>query len=148
MSYVKRQLLDKETIVFHTGKHWIIFLPACIWAGLALLIYLSYLEYNLAIIPLAFACWFFIIAAIDFFCSEYAITNQRIFMKEGLLWRSSVETVLNSVAKSELQQSIMGRILNYGQLIVFGFGGANRFSTIANPSQFQRQLNIQLDKQN
>lgn len=146
MSYVKRNLLEKETILFQTGKHWIIFLPVFIWLGLAYLIYWSYLENTLALIPLTFAIWFFLIACIDFFFSEYAITNQRVFMKEGLIWRTSVETMLSSVAKSELQQSILGHILSYGQLIVFGFGGSNRFSNIRHPEAFQRQLNIQLEK--
>ena len=146
MSYVKRNLLEKETILFQTGKHWIVFLPVPIWLGLAYLIYGSYLENSLAFIPLAFATWFFFVALIDFFFSEYAVTNQRVFMKEGLIWRTSVETMLTSVAKSELQQSILGRILGYGQLIVFGFGGSNRFSNIRHPEVFQKKLNIQLEK--
>ena len=147
MSYVKRNLLEKETILFQTGKHWIVFLPVLIWLGLAYLIYWSYLENTLAFIPLAFATWLLLIACIDFFFSEYAVTNQRVFMKEGLIWRTSVETMLGSVAKSELQQSILGRMLGYGQLIVFGFGGSNRFSNIRHPEIFQQQLNIQLEKQ-
>ena len=147
MSYVRRNLLEKETILFQTGKHWIVFLPVLIWLGLAYLIYASYLENTLALIPLAFATWFFLVGSIEFFFSEYAITNQRLVMKEGLIWRTSVETMLGSVAKSELQQSILGRILGYGQLIVFGFGGSNRFSNIRHPEIFQRQLNIQLEKQ-
>lgn len=68
-------------------------------------------------------------------------------MKEGLIWSTSVETMLSTVAKSELQQSILGKIFGYGQLIVFGFGGSNRFSNIRHPAEFQRQLNIQLEKQ-
>ncbi|MES2203930.1 MAG: PH domain-containing protein [Pseudomonadota bacterium] len=146
MSYVKRNLLEKETILFQTGKHWIIFFPVCIWFSLAYLTYCTYLENKLALIPLTLGVWFFLVAAIDFFFSEYAITNQRVFMKEGLIWRTSVETMLSSVAKSELQQSILGRILGYGQLIVFGFGGSNRFSNIRQPEVFQKQLNIQLEK--
>ena len=146
MSYVKRNLLEKETILFQTGKHWIIFFPPLIWLGLAYLIYWSYLENMLALIPIAFAAWFFLTSIIEFFFSEYAITNQRVFMKEGLIWRTSVETMLGSVAKSELQQSILGSILGYGQLIVFGFGGSNRFSNIRHPEVFQKQLNIQLEK--
>jgi uncharacterized membrane protein YdbT with pleckstrin-like domain len=146
MTYVNRHLLDKEVVVFQTGKHWVVFLPALIWLGFTFFIYESYLNSILALIPLACASWFLMVALIDFFFSEYAITNQRIFMKEGLLWRTSVETMLSSVAKSELQQSILGRLLGYGQLVVFGFGGANRFSTIRRPEDFQRQLNIQLEK--
>lgn len=146
MSYVQRNLLDKEQVLFQTGKHWIVFFPVVVWLCLAYLIYWSYLEDSLALIPLAFSAWFFLIALIDFFFSEYAVTNLRIFMKEGLFWRTSVETMLTSVAKSELQQSILGQILGYGLLIVFGFGGSNRFSNIRHPELFQKQLNIQLEK--
>lgn len=144
MSYVEGQLLDKEKILFQTSKHWIVFFPTLICLCLALLICESILDNKLALIPLAFAIWFFIIAIIDFFFSEYAITNQRLFMKEGLLWQNSVETILSFVAKSEIRQSILGRILGYGELAVFGFGGSNDFSNIRHPEIFQQQLKIQI----
>lgn len=146
MSYVKRNLLDKEIILFKTNKHWIVFFPTLLWLGLSYFIYLSSLQNSLTVIPLVFTGWSFLIASIDFFFSEYAITNQRIFMKEGLIWRTSVETMLGSVAKSELQQSLLGRILGYGQLLIFGFGGSNRFVNIWHPEKFQRALNTQLEK--
>lgn len=147
MSYVKQHLLEKERILFQTGKHWIVFSPVPVWILLAFMIhYFAVLNY-FALVPLALAVWFFLAGLIEIFFSEYAITNQRVFMKEGLVWRTSIETMLSSVAKSELQQSISGRILGYGQLIVFGFGGSNRFSNIRHPDEFQRQLNIQLEKQ-
>lgn len=146
MSYVSRNLLKDETIFFKTGKHWIVFLPVLVWLCLAYLIYASYLVNTLALIPLIFALWFLLTGCIDFFFSEYAVTNLRVFMKEGLIWRTSVETVLSSVAKSQLQQSVLGQVLDYGQLIVFGFGGSNRFSSIRHPKMFQQQLNLQLEK--
>lgn len=147
MSYVKRNLLQDEKILFQTGKHWIVFFPVLIWLGLAYFVYYSSLVNILALIPLAFAFWYFLVACIEFFFSEYAVTSHRVFMKEGLVWRTSVETLLSTVAKSELQQSILGRLFDYGQLIVFGFGGSNRFSNIRHPAEFQRQLQIQVDKQ-
>lgn len=147
MSYVKQNLLKNEKILFQTRKHWIVFAPMIVWLGLAFVVYYSSMIGALTLAPLALAAWFFILAFIEFFFSEYAITNQRIFMKEGLVWRTSVETMLSTVAKSELQQSVFGRLLGYGQCIIFGFGGSNRFSNIYRPAEFQRQLNIQLDKQ-
>lgn len=146
MSYVKNNLLEKEVILFETGKHWIIFAPVPVWIFLAFLVYHFAVLNYFALVPLALATWFSLAGVIEICFSEYAITNQRLFMKEGLVWRTSVETMLSSVAKSELQQSIPGRVLGYGQLIVFGFGGSNRFSNIRHPKKFQRELSIQLDK--
>lgn len=147
MSHVARNLLEKEVILFQTGKHWIVFSPVIVWIFLAFLIHHFVVLNYFVLAPLAFAGWFFLAGMIEVCFSEYAVTNQRVFMKEGLVWRTSVETMLSSVAKSEIQQSIPGRVLGYGQLIVFGFGGSNRFSNIRHPVEFQRQLNIQLDKQ-
>jgi len=146
MSHVGRNLLEKEVILFQTGKHWIIFSPVPIWIFLAFLVHHFAVLTYFSLAPLGLAMWFFLVGIIEVYFSEYAITNQRVFMKEGLVWRTSVETMLSSVAKSELQQSISGRILGYGQLIIFGFGGSNHFSNIRRPAEFQRQLNLQLER--
>lgn len=140
MSYIKHHLLEDERILFQTKKHWIVFFPALV--GLIISYYVSrhIIFPTLAFIPYVLTLWLLATTAIDYFCSEYAVTNYRVIMKEGLIWRASTAEKLSAIAKTEWRQSILGRCLGYGQLIVFGFGGANYYSTICNPKEFQQQI--------
>lgn len=140
MSYIKHHLLEDERILFQTKKHWIVFFPAIIALLISLYVSDNIIFPKLALIPYVMTLWLFGTTAIDYFFSEYAVTNHRVIMKEGLIWRASTAEKLSAVAKTELYQSILGRCLGYGKLIVFGFGGTNYYSTICQPTEFQRQI--------
>lgn len=141
MGYLKHHLLEQEVLQFQTKKHWIIFFPVLIW-----LIITGYVAHTavifpkIALIPLLITLITAITSAIDYFFSEYAVTNVRLILKEGLIWRRSTTEKLSAIAKTEVDQSILGRIFGYGHLIVFSFGGANRYSMLCRPIEFQKQL--------
>ena len=140
MGYIARHLLENETIQFQTKKHWIIFFPALLCLAIAIYSTQITIFPKLALIPAAITLGYFGTTAIDYFFSEYAVTNYRVILKEGLIWRSSTAEKLSAIAKTELHQSILGRLLGYGQLAVYGFGGVNRYATICKPAEFQQQL--------
>ena len=49
--------------------------------------------------------------------------------------------VLTKVETIRVDQSILGRVLNYGTIVVTGTGGTNEpFTSIANPLEFRRQV--------
>lgn len=144
MSYINKQLLSGEEVLFRTSKHWIVYFPTFIWLLLTALSYhLKVFQYA-EIVPIFITGVMFIINSIDFLFSEYAITNQRIMMKEGFIWRKSIETVLSSIARSELNQTILGRILGFGQINIFGFGGSNSYGNINRSTEFQKCLQQRL----
>lgn len=144
MSYIDKHLLPGEKILFKTSKHWIVFLPAIIWLVLSVFSYRIRVFQYAELIPLSVTFIMFLINSVDYFFSEYAITNQRVMMKEGFVWRKSVETLLSSVSRSELNQTILGRVLGFGQINIFGFGGSNAYACINQSSEFQRCLQQQL----
>jgi len=61
-------------------------------------------------------------AWLTFVTTELAITNRRVIAKFGLIGRHTIEMRLQKVETVQVEQSILGRILSYGNIIVSGAG--------------------------
>lgn len=59
---------------------------------------------------------------ISLLTTEYAITHQRVICKIGLIRRNVEEINLSSIESIIVDQSIIGRLLNYGTIIISGRG--------------------------
>ena len=59
---------------------------------------------------------------ITLFTTEYGISNMRIISKNGLIRRNIEEINLSSIESIMVDQSIIGRILNYGTIVISGRG--------------------------
>lgn len=76
--------------------------------------------------------------------SEFAVTNRRVIVKVGWIRRRSLETLLMKVEGIQVEQSILGRILNYGTITITGTGGSREvFDRIAAPLEFRRKVQEQ-----
>lgn len=79
--------------------------------------------------------------------TELAITNRRIIAKFGLISRSTFELNLAKIESIRVEQSILGRILNYGDVLVIGTGGSKEpIPRIAHPLEFRRRYDEILEK--
>ncbi len=73
--------------------------------------------------------------------TELAITNKRIITKSGIFKRSTMELRLDKIESIKVDQSIMGRILNFGSITIAGTGGDRTpIESIADPLQFQQHF--------
>ncbi|MBU2537860.1 MAG: PH domain-containing protein [Proteobacteria bacterium] len=82
---------------------------------------------------------FWIAAAIRYFTTELAITNKRVIAKFGLISRSTIEINLQKIESIQVNQGILGRIFNYGSIVVSGAGNPQApVPGISNPLQFRR----------
>jgi len=59
---------------------------------------------------------------ITYLTTEYGITSTRVISKEGLIRRDIEEISLSSIESINVNQSIIGRILNYGTIVISGRG--------------------------
>ncbi|MBI1327106.1 MAG: PH domain-containing protein [Alphaproteobacteria bacterium] len=79
--------------------------------------------------------------------TEIAVTTHRIILKRGLVSRYVGEMNTERIESINVMQSILGRIFDYGSLVVHGMGvGAIVTPTIAKPIVFRRA--IEHSKQN
>jgi uncharacterized membrane protein YdbT with pleckstrin-like domain len=145
MSYVDRNLLQGEEVIYRARLHLVIFaLPASI-AALGLILAVVVASWIVAFVFLVLAIVVAFPRYIRFVSSEFAVTNRRVIVKVGLVYRRTLELVLAKVETVGVEQSIMGRVLNYGTIVVTGTGGTKEpFRDIANPLEFRRRVQSQL----
>ena len=118
MGYVEQNLMAGEQVTHRTKLHWTIFVSLK-----ALL--------TLFVSPLVARA-----------TSEFAVTNRRVIIKVGLVSRRTVELNLEKVESIGVEQTILGRILGYGTIVVVGTGGTKEpFLRIADPMGFRRAVN-------
>jgi uncharacterized membrane protein YdbT with pleckstrin-like domain len=156
MSYIHKSLLDDEKIIYLTRRHKIIFTYPVFWLLLAAIlfgvkwvfVFKPEINFSLSIfsgIFLAVALIHALVVWINYLCAEFGITNQRVIVKEGFLKRKTIEVFLKSVESVQVNQSIWGRILNFGNVVVSGTGGASDpLNMIRNPLDFKKQVQQRL----
>jgi uncharacterized membrane protein YdbT with pleckstrin-like domain len=161
MRYIQSSLLKTEKIVYASRPHWIVFAPSVAAFLFAFLIWV-YLPQYIGYYPPIWRGWHvheLLAAAVGLFAlyslcqtfvyystSEYGITDKRIIMKHGWIQRESAEIFLQRVEAINVNQTVVGRILNYGTVVVVGTGGSTDFySYIPDPVGFRRIVQQQMD---
>ncbi len=145
MSYIDDNLVAGEKVMYRAHLHWMIYITAV----LAVLLFL--------VVGLVLAAdkdtkgfaWLFVVLAplplirpylLGRF-SEFVVTDKRVLVKTGILNRHTLETLLTKVENISVDQSLWGRMLNYGTITVTGTGGTKeQFARIAAPLEFRRQI--------
>ena len=149
MSYVKSVLQPGETVRYATDIHWIIYIPGF------LLLVLGGVAYWTALQPVsAYRVWvwiaglLFACAAVALFIAwfrrwttEIAVTDRRIIYKRGFIRRHTIEMHLDKVESIDVDQSILGRIMNYGDILIRGVGvGIEPLKNIDSPIAFRNHV--------
>ena len=125
-SYVEGALVKDEKIV-HVGH-------ISLWS-LSHLILLGLITLPLVGIGLIF--WG--IAFVRYKTTELAITNRRVIAKFGFVSRRTVELNINKVESIQVDQGVLGRIFNYGTLMIAGTGSSQApIVGISSPMDFRR----------
>ena len=158
MSYVDRVVQPGEDIVYRVPLHWVIYAPglACLAIGIAGLAGAASLgshepgqgpgivQLGLAgvgLIALFAAAVSLIGAFIHRRTTEIAVTSRRVIYKTGLIRRLTSEISVTKIETVLVEQGILGRILNYGTVIIRGTGGGlEPVHNIDDPLTFRSQL--------
>ena len=115
--YVDNNLIKDEHVVYETKYHWKIFFSL---SGI----------FTLFIAP-ALARW----------SDEFVVTNKRVIIKTGIVSRKTLEMNLNKIESVNVDQSIMGRLLGYGDITIMGTGGTREtFPNIGNAVEFRKRF--------
>lgn len=83
-----------------------------------------------------------IIAVIRVLTTELVLTNKRVIAKTGFIRRNTIELRLEKVEGFMVNQGILGRIFNYGSVLVSGTGGIRTpIPFIYHPTEFRMVVN-------
>jgi len=78
--------------------------------------------------------------------TELAVTNRRVIAKFGLVSRRTIELNLSKLESIRVDQSVGGRILNYGSIVVVGTGATlEPIPFIAAPMAFRQAVQAAAD---
>jgi uncharacterized membrane protein YdbT with pleckstrin-like domain len=148
VGYVERHLLPNEQVIYKTRLHWILFAkPALVTLlGIALTVALGsatrveWLWYASLVVLITGLGWA-ATHAVELLTSEFAVTTTRLIFKVGLIGRYTTELLLGKVESIGVQQTLAGRFLNYGDLVVTGTGGAREvFARVHDPIEFRNHV--------
>jgi len=125
-SYVEGALVKDEKIV-HVGHISLWSLAHLLIPGVVLLP-----VFGLGLI-------FLVMAYIKYKTTELAITSKRVIAKFGFISRRTVEININKVESVQVDQAILGRLFNYGTLVISGAGEPQApIPGISEPMAFRR----------
>ncbi|MBR0691170.1 PH domain-containing protein [Bradyrhizobium manausense] len=149
--YIDEILQPGERVLYSTNAHWIFYFPAILaWIAAIALFGVSRQSdiYSVMILSL-FGSGLVALAALYWtlkgwfhrFTTETDVTNLRVVHKTGFIKRRTFEMALDKVESVDVDQTILGRILNYGDVTIRGVGeGIETIKTIASPLAFRSSI--------
>lgn len=142
-SYIEENLARDEKIIIKAQVTWLSQFWYLLFGGLFILSALG----SKSGVSLFIGLILIGIAAIHVLTTELALTNRRIIAKSGLIRRNTIELKVNRVESLGVDQGILGRILNFGSIVVKGVGGSHApIPYISLPMEFRQQVNNFLDE--
>jgi uncharacterized membrane protein YdbT with pleckstrin-like domain len=149
--YIDEILQPGEKVLYSTNAHWIFYLPAIgAWIlaialfilsrmgtvdGLVVLCLVASAIVAIVALYWTFRAWF------HRFTTETDVTNMRVVHKTGFIKRRTFEMALDKVESVDVNQSILGRIFDYGDVTILGVGeGKETITTIAAPLSFRSYI--------
>jgi len=149
--YIDEILQPGEKVLYSTNAHWMFYLPAIgAWIVVVALLVLSRATVNsnltmlclaTAVVIALAALYWTVRAWFHRLTTETDVTNRRVVHKTGFIRRRTFEIALDKVESVDVNQTIMGRILNYGDVTIKGVGeGYEKIPTIAEPLAFRNSI--------
>jgi uncharacterized membrane protein YdbT with pleckstrin-like domain len=123
MAYIDESLSAGEEITGLFEQHWVVRIPMVLWLLLVITFPLAIYEY------------------LRVRHTELGVTNKRVISKTGIISRKSEEMKLTSIETVEIDQSILGRMLGYGNIKVSGRGSSDvLFRNVDDPMGVKRAI--------
>jgi membrane protein YdbS with pleckstrin-like domain len=150
MGYLEGLMGEKERIVLKERQHWSLILRTVVlWSIISVLILLVTIVLAaftplalVLLLALVFPFWRIMVDLLNWWNEQYVITNRRVIQLEGIINKHSIDSSLEKVNDVVLEQSALGRILNFGdvQILTASEIGVNIFRRIAHPVRFKTQM--------
>ena len=139
MSYLDKVVGPGETVIHRAKVHWVVYLQGLIVILLGIVAGLAVHEYLFALCVVGFLLllpgWFYAVT------TELAVTDRKAVAKWGFLQRATIEQRLSTIDSVRVNQSILGRLLNYGTIEITGSGfSTTPMKNIADPLLIRRAV--------
>ena len=155
IDYVRQQLGTNERILYTERHHWVFFVAEMIkWILFAAAVVALVVLLRVWWLPDAGWVWWlllvFVIPAVriawgflSWRMNVYVLTNRRVIESTGVLSKRVADSSLEKLTDIVLKQSILGRMLDYGDIVVLtaaAGAGINNLKQIRRPMEFKTQM--------
>lgn len=156
-NYVNSHLTREEHVVYEAHYHWCVWILPIIgfvFCSIPLFFVLSYAPSDevsdymaIPCVMLLFGLWILFYTYLKTTTDEFAITNQRLIIKTGVISRSTLELNLTKVETITVSQFIFDRLFDCGAITIKGTGSTicNLFC-IGQPYDFRKAFQEVLGK--
>ena len=149
MKYIDKHLMEGEQVVYMPQLHSSLYWGALSRAVFGIVIMVFPTDGTLFKIQLSASLILILISVLKcikmYGGRQYVLTNRRIIAKKGLVQRDSLELLLRKCEGVQIRQSVLGRIFDYGTVIVTTGEATNYFEYIKNPIAFSSAINQMID---
>jgi hypothetical protein len=155
MGYVEGLLAEGEVVVVRERQHWLATLIESRFAIFVLIVAIAVFAvrlnadgviadvldkggFGLVVIGLLWITWGYL----KWHNQQYLVTNRRVIKVEGVLNKHTADSSLEKINDAELDQNIVGRLLNFGDLDILTAAETevDRFRMLRDPIHFKREM--------
>jgi len=153
MRYVDQVLQPGETVRRVTSVSWVGYLRGLVFWLIAIVLLIYFAPWSEGSPGWNLLGWIlfaaaFVIGAVLLiehwwrrFTTEVAVTDRRIISKTGFIKRRTVEMHMDKVESVDVDQTILGRLLNYGDITIRGTGETlEKLRSIDHPIEFRNHV--------
>ena len=157
MRYADTLLSEGEVIVHRARQHWLALIldaraaVVLFLLGIGLLLAVAFLNPDpgigqmisiVALIALAIALVLFGYKWWQWWAQDYMVTNRRLMKVTGILNKRSSDSSLEKINDAVLEQNVLGRIMNYGDLDILTAAdtGIDYFRMLNGAKEFKRVM--------
>jgi len=148
VKYIDQVLQPGEKIVFSSTLSWAVYFPSFLLWLVALLL----LAAGSVLQPSSVWLWSALVVAVlaaaaslkawfRRWTTEIDVTDRRVVYKRGFIRRHTVEINMDKVESVDVDQSVLGRMFDYGDIIIRGTGaGIEPLRGIDSPLAFRNAV--------
>jgi Bacterial PH domain/Short C-terminal domain len=153
--YADRLLSEGEDVILRTRQHWLALLvkagyPILLFiAGIVLLFLSQYVSGTVhdivgyaVIAAIVISLLWLAKVYITWYSEDYLVTNRRVLKVEGIINKRSADSSLEKINDAVLEQDLLGRMLNYGDLDILTAAdvAVDRYRMLNRAPQFKREM--------
>jgi hypothetical protein len=153
--YADRLLSEGEDVILRTRQHWLALLvkagyPILLFiAGIVLLFLSQYVSGTVhdivgyaVIAAIVISLLWLAKVYITWYSEDYLVTNRRVLKVEGIINKRSADSSLEKINDAVLEQDLLGRMLNYGDLDILTAAdiAVDRYRMLNRAPEFKREM--------
>ena len=153
-TYFSKQLAAGEEIRLITKQHWLILVRETYKAALVFVVLLAlvivlraevfkhhhWVLWGLVLLVVPGA--FLVVGVLSYLTRKFIVTTRRVAQVSGIVSKTVIDSSLEKVNDVLLKQSLIGRLLNYGDIEILTASdvGINKFAKLRRPVDFKTSM--------